>query len=118
MKNTEHKIASNYFTLHLLLFFYSLGGIFSKLAGKENFLSLRFCLFYGVIVMILGVYAVAWQQILKHFDLSTAFCNKAVTVIWGMVFGAIIFHEKITWNMIIGAVIVIVGVIMVVKSDE
>ena len=68
--------------------------------------------------MILGVYAVAWQQILKHFDLSTAFCNKAVTVIWGMVFGAIIFHEKITWNMIIGAVIVIVGVIMVVKSDE
>lgn len=118
MKSIIDKMFDNYLTLHILLFFYSLGGICSKLAGGERFFSFKFCLFYGLVVFILAVYAVAWQQVLKNFELSTAFSNKAVTVIWGMVFGSLLFNEKITWNMIVGAVIVIFGVIMVVKSDE
>jgi drug/metabolite transporter (DMT)-like permease len=66
----------------------------------------------------LFVYAVVWQQLLKHLNLTTAFCNKAVNIIWGLLWGFIIFKESISWNMILGAVIVIVGVITVVKSDE
>ena len=37
--------------LHILLLVYSLGGIFSKLAGQSDFLSLRFMLFYGVVFL-------------------------------------------------------------------
>ncbi len=103
--------------LHILLFVYSFSGVFSKLASKQDFLSVKFCLCYIGIIGILGIYAIVWQQILKHIPLTTAFCNKAVGIIWGMLLGALIFKESIKINMIIGAVIVIIGVIIVVKSD-
>lgn len=69
-------------------------------------------------IAILGVYAIAWQQIIKHIPLTTAFCNKAVGIVWGIMWGALIFKEAIKWNMILGAVIVIAGVIIVVTADE
>ncbi|MBQ9229397.1 MAG: transporter [Eubacterium sp.] len=107
-----------YIILHALLFVYSFSGVCSKMASGEKFLSFKFILFYGGIIAILGVYAIVWQQILKHIPLTTAFCNKAVGIIWGIVWGVVIFRETVTWNMLVGAVIVIIGVIIVVKADE
>ena len=104
--------------LHFLLFFYSLCGVFSKFASGNDFFSLKFCLFYGVSIIILGIYAILWQQILKKFSLTTAFFNKAITIIWGMLWGILFFNEKITINMIIGTLIVLGGVSMVVKDYE
>ena len=120
MENRENSKLNNikYFALlHIILLFYSLGNVCSKMASREKFLSLKFIFFYACIIAILGVYAIAWQQILKHIPLTTAFCNKAIGIIWGIMWGAVIFHEQIKINMIIGAVIVIIGVIIVVKSD-
>ena len=107
-----------YIILHILIALYSTGGIFSKLASGEQFLSLNFCMLYGSVIAILGIYAIAWQQILKHFSLTTAFCNKAITIVWGIIWGFFLFDEAITWNMVLGAVIVMIGVILVVKADE
>lgn len=104
--------------LHLLLLFVSFGPVFSKLASNYDFLSLKFILFYGIMMVIVGIYAVFWQQIIKRIPLTTAFCNKAVNIIWGIVWGTLLFKETIKINMIIGAVIVIVGVIIVVMADE
>lgn len=106
-----------YGLLHVLLAVYSLSGVCSKLAGQHEFLSFWFVFFYVLILLNLGVYAIVWQQLLKHLDLTTAFCNKAVSIIWGILWGVMIFHETISWNMIVGAVIVICGVVIVVKSD-
>lgn len=119
MKNKLSSYRIKYFSLlHILILFYSLGGILSKLASAEPFLSLRFCLCYGGMIAILGVYAIAWQQIIKQMSLTTAFCNKAIEIVWGIMWGALIFKEAIKWNMILGAVIVIAGVIIVVTADE
>ena len=107
-----------FIALHILLLFYSFSNVCSKLAAKEKFLSPKFILLYGCIIAILGVYAIVWQQIIKHIPLTTAFCNKAVGIIWGIVWGVLFFSEQIKWNMIVGAVIVIIGVIIVVKADE
>lgn len=104
--------------LHLLLFFFSFCGVFSKLAAQNDFLSLKFVLFYGISILILGIYAILWQQILKKFDLIIAFSNKAITIVWGMLWGFIIFKEVLTIKMIIGAIIVLIGVVLVVKDDE
>ena len=92
--------------------------MFSKLAAQNDFLSIKFCLFYGISILILGVYAILWQQVLKRFSLTTAFFNKAVTIIWGMLWGILFFKETITLNMIIGAIIVLIGVGLVVKDYE
>ena len=58
------------------------------------------------------------MQIIKRFPLVTAFSNKAITVVWNMVFGALFFHETITLKSVIAALIVIAGVILVVTSDD
>ena len=104
--------------LHLLLFVYSFTGICSKLAAKENFLSMKFCLLYGCILFLLALYALGWQQIIKRLPLTTAFANKAVTVVWGLVWGLIFFHENVSVGKIIGAILVIIGVVMYATADD
>ena len=107
-----------YILLHIVILQSSFSGVLSKYASGYEFLSFHFLLFYGLMIVNLGVYAILWQQIIKKIPLTTAFCNKSVSIIWGMLFGAFLFQEVITWNMIVGAVIVVAGVILVVKSDE
>lgn len=105
--------------LHIIMFIYSAGGICSKLAARQEFLSVKFIMYYGIVLFILFAYAVAWQQILKRLPLVTAYSNKAVTVIWGLVWGAVIFHESISANKIIGSILIIIGVyFMVSEKDE
>lgn len=103
--------------LHLVLMVYSLSGVCSKMASKQEFLSVKFCAFYGCIILLLGFYAIAWQQIIKRLALTTAFANKAVTIVWGIIWGMLFFHEKVSVNQIIGAVIVIVGVVLYAIAD-
>ena len=103
--------------LHLLLMAFSLGGIFSKFAADADFLSIKFILCYGVVILILGIYAIGWQQIIKRLPLTTAFANKAVTVVWGIIWGTIFFKEQITLGKLVGGAIVILGVVLYVKAD-
>ena len=104
--------------LHGMLMVYSMSGICSKLAAGESFLSARFCIYYAVIIVLLGVYAIGWQQVIKRIPLTTAFANKAVTVVWGIVWGWFFFGETITPGKLIGAGMVIAGVVLFAKSDE
>ena len=115
--NTKPTI-KDYSVLHLLLLFYSLGGICSKLAGKQPFLSLKFILLYGIMLVIMLGYAFFWQQIIKRMPLTTAYSNKAVGLLWGTLWGVLFFNEQLTLRMVIGALIVLCGVVMVVRADE
>lgn len=103
--------------LHILLAIYSLGGVYSKMASQSAFLSFPFIFWYGLGLVNLFVYAIMWQQIIKHLSLTTAYANKAITIVWGILWGAVFFGEVITWNMVLGAVIVIIGVVLVVSAD-
>lgn len=100
-----------------MLMLYSMSGICSKRAAEVDFLSVEFCIYYGLIIVLLGLYAIGWQQIIKQIPLTTAFANKAVTVIWGIVWGAVIFEETVTVGKIIGALLVIAGVILFAYAD-
>lgn len=107
-----------YIFLHIILLFYSCGGIFSKLAATETFLSVEYILYYVILMFILAIYAVIWQQIIKYINLTTAYANKGITVIWGIILGKIFFDEAVTIGKIIGAVLILSGIVLVVKSDE
>ena len=100
------------FALHLMLMIYSMSGICSKMASQQDFLSFKFCLFYAIIIFLLGFYAIGWQQIIKRLPLTTAF------VVWGIIWGAVFFHESITVGKVIGAALVIVGVVIYARADE
>ena len=88
------------------------------MASKESTISLRFCFFYGIIIILLGVYAIGWQQIIKRLPLTTAFANKAITVVWGIVWGFVFFHETITWGKVLGAIIIVTGVVIYSYADK
>ena len=98
--------------LHVLLIIYSLGGIFSKKASTESFLSGEFLLYYLLLLLTLVVYAFGWQQIIKVLPLSTAFANKAITVVWGLVWGRLIFNENITAGKLIGIGLIVAGIVL------
>ena len=66
---------------------------------------------------VIFIYALLWQQVLKRFELTVAIANKSVTIIWGMIFGLVIFGEGITVKMIIGTVLILSG-IMVLSSES
>ena len=108
---------STLFALHLMLMLYSMSEICSKKAAGESFLSVRFCLYYGTVILLLGVYAIGWQQVIKRIPLTTAFANKAVTVVWGLVWGALFFREAVTPGKLLGAALVIAGVILFERAD-
>ena len=108
---------STLFALHLMLMLYSMSEICSKKEAGESFLSVRFCLYYGTVILLLGVYAIGWQQVIKRIPLTTAFANKAVTVVWGLVWGALFFREAVTPGKLLGAVLVIAGVILFERAD-
>lgn len=106
------------FLLHLMLMIYSMSGICSKMAAGQPFLSPKFCFFYGCMILILGIYAIGWQQVIKRLPLTTAFANKAVTVIWGLVWGVLFFHESVTPGKVLGMVLIIIGVVIYATSSE
>ena len=107
-----------YLLLHIIILMYSLAGICSKMAAGEQFASSHFFAWYGGVLAILFVYAIVWQQILKRLPLTTAFANKGVALIWGMIWGSLVFAEQIGIWMIIGATLVFAGIVLVVTSDE
>ena len=68
--------------------------------------------------MILGIYAIGWQQIIRNTSLTSAFLNKAITVIWGIFWGVLLFNESLNAGKIIGAIFIIAGIVLFVLSDK
>lgn len=98
--------------MHAGFFLYSFYTVTGKIAAKYDFLSLYFCLFYCILIAILFVYAIFWQQVLKVIPLSFATANKAATIVWGMLWSRLFFNEFISLKKITGAVIIIVGILL------
>ena len=107
-----------YIGLHLVLIFYAVGGIFSKRAAVAPFLSVEYIGNYAALLAVLVVYAYFWQKILKKLPLTVAMANKSITVIWGIIYGYLVFHEKVTFFNLAGAVIIILGICLVIGADK
>ena len=120
MRNDRISKKTIFFLLHLNLLFSSLSGVCSKMASRytENIFSVPFVFWFGLVFVIMFGYALIWQQILKRMPLTVAYANRPVTLIWGIIWGALIFGEKITWNMIAGAVVIFAGIWLVTGENE
>lgn len=99
-------------------FIYSISSVVSKLASNYETFSPAFILLYGVDVLVLGIYALLWQQVIKRFELSIAYANKAVTLLWALVWGIFLFHETITLWKIAGILLVMLGIFILNSREE
>lgn len=104
--------------LQAVFLIYSISSVVSKLASGKEMLSFGFILFYGLDVMILGIYALLWQQVIKKFELSIAYANKAITLLWALVWGIVLFHEQITFGKVAGIVLVMIGIFILNSGEE
>lgn len=116
-KPTKKQKVKYYILLHAVLLVLSLSAVCSKQAAQYEWFSLKWCFFYGLVLLIMFIYAFAWQLILKGLPLTVAFSNKAITIFWGMLWGAILFGENINLRMIIAAAIIFTGII-IISTDK
>ncbi len=108
----------NYLFLYISFFIYSCISIFNKIASRYPLLSAKFLLFYALGLGVMVIYAFLWQKVLKRFELSVAYANRPVVTLLGMLWGVLLFHETISWNMVIGALVIVVGIWVVITSNE
>lgn len=106
----------NVLVLQAVVVVYTLSSVIAKLASEEKLFSLSFFLFYGMEAAVLGIYAILWQQMIKRFDLSIAYANRAMALLWSALWAVVLFHETISTKQIFGILLVILGT-MIVNTD-
>ena len=98
--------------LQLIIMIYTFSSICAKLAsGQETVFRLLF--FTGLEFLCLAVYAILWQQAIKKFDLSVAYANRAMVLLWSMIWAVLVFHDTITLKNILGVALVIAGTFVI-----
>lgn len=117
MGRNSNKI-KNILILQAVIVIYTISSVMAKLASvkKENLI--WFFGFFAADLFLLGVYAILWQQMIKRFELTIAYANRAMAILWSMVWAALFFHERITWKNIVGVLIVLAGTIIMNTEKE
>lgn len=91
---------------------YACVSIFTKLASQQAPFSLTYLIYVAAAVCILGTYAVIWQQIIKRIPITEAYMFKSTTIIFVLLISTFLFGEKITVANIIGATMIVSGIIL------
>lgn len=65
----------------------------------------------------MAIYAFFWQKILKRVDLSVAYANKAVGLLWTLVWASLLFGETVTMRNVVGLLVICAGVLLVTGKE-
>ena len=117
LDTNKKNLIRNILILQVIIAVYTLSSVVAKFASGKEFFSIEFFIFYGIEIVILGVYAILWQQIIKKFQISIAYANRAMSLLWAILWAVVFFHEEVTIKNIIGVIIVIIGTIIVNKDE-
>ena len=97
-------------------FVYACTSICTKMASRHEMLSWPYLFWIAGAIGVMGVYALLWQQVIARMSLSTAYMFKGTSLIFVLLFSALLFGEAITLNNVIGAGIIILGIILFAKT--
>lgn len=107
------------FLLQLVVMIYTGSTIISKFAAQASKDSIFvFLLLYGAEIVVLGIYAILWQQMIKRFELSVAYANRAGALLWSLLWAVLIFGEALTFKKILGALLVVLGTVIINGQKE
>ena len=91
---------------------YSTTDVFSKMASEVEMLSVEYFIYFSLVLLTMTIYAILWQVVLKKVPLTQAFLFKSITVVFSLFFAFLLFNEVITRKNLIGATLIIVGIIL------
>ncbi|MCR5799083.1 MAG: DMT family transporter [Lachnospiraceae bacterium] len=112
MKNNNINIL-NILLLQLVIIIYTFNSIIAKFASHTAVWSFEFFMYYAAEVFVLGIYAICWQQMIKRFDLSVAYANRSVAILWTALWSVVIFGEGISLKQMAGILLVVAGTVIV-----
>lgn len=92
---------------------YTFSGIMSKKASEHGDDPVRFLFFFAMEFVILACYALLWQQMIKRFELSVAYANRSMAILWSMLWAVVFFDDHITMKNILGVLLVLLGTIII-----
>ncbi len=90
--------------------------IFTKMASRQEMLSRFYLLWITCALVVMAVYALLWQQVISKMPLSTAYMFKGTSLVFVLLFSALLFGEAITWNNVLGATIIVLGIVFYAKA--
>lgn len=108
----DHEKQRMLILLLLVMFVRSFVSVFAKIAGQYEILSVQFCLYYGISLMIMAVYAIFWQIVLEKNSLTAAYMVKGLTSVYIYIWSVVFFGEQMSVNELIGAAFIILGVLI------
>ena len=111
MKNRS--LVKNVILLQAVIVIYTISSVFAKLASTYEIASAPFLIFMAADFLCLAVYALLWQQMIKRFELSIAYANRSVALLWSMIWSALLFKEGITVTKLLGVALVIAGTLVI-----
>lgn len=97
---------------------YAIVLILNRMASIYAPLSLGYILLLSISVIVLAIYALSWQQIIKRMPISDAYMFKGTSIVFVLLLSALFFEEIITWQNIVGSIIIILGIALFAKADK
>lgn len=108
--------------IQICIFLFALSNVFFKFASNfmasEGIFSIKYILNIIVGILILGLYALIWQQVLKYYQLNVANAIKNLYLLWGVIFSIFIFKEQYKISNFLGLIIIIIGILLIIIRDN
>ena len=111
----------NFILIQIANIIFSLASVVTKFVSvvwqEQGMMNIRFVSGVVFYVILLGIYAIFWQKIMKKTDLSSAYLCKGMVIFWSLLWAFLLLDEKITvWNLI-GTMLIFVGMTVVMKNE-
>ena len=107
------KKLKNIILLQGVMIIYTFASVMSKKASENGDNPVRFLIFFALEFVVLALYALLWQQMIKRFELSVAYANRSMAILWSMLCAVVFFDDIVTGKNILGVLLVLLGTIII-----
>ncbi|CAM4215240.1 EamA family transporter [Paenibacillus phoenicis] len=67
-------------------------------------------------IALYGIATLLWFAVLSRLPLSVAYPLQALAYVLALLPAYFLFHETITWNKLLGVIVILLGVFLLAKS--
>ena len=82
---------------------------------KPTFVQINIAIIYAILIGLIG-FSLYFSALMK-IKVSTASFLSYMELVSGVIFGVILFHEKLTWNMTLGGLLIVASTLLLRKEE-
>lgn len=111
-----------YIGMQMLNVLFSFSGVLMKFAAmtweEKGLFNIELYSYIAAYLLLMAMYALFWQRIIKRVALSSAYLCKGMALFWSLLWSALIFRERISIYNMLGIGVIFVGTFMMAVGDE